>query len=101
MFEIIRDMWEDGIVGKLTVGLMIFLILLIPASIASRIKEQKEWGQFAVTHNCKKVGHIKGHTSIGSGVGVTANGRVGTVMTTTTAPDKNGFACDDGVTYWR
>lgn len=101
MFEIISDIWEDGIAGKLIVGLMVFLILLIPISIAAGIKEQKEWDQFAVAHNCKKVGHIKGHASIGSGVGVTANGSVGTVMTTTTTPDKNGFVCDDGVTYWR
>lgn len=101
MFNIISDIYKESIVVNLTIGLITLLMVLLPFSIVAGIKEQKAWDQFAITHNCRKVGHIRGHVSMGSGIGVTSNGGVGTVITTTTTPNKTGFACNDGVTYWR
>lgn len=99
--ELLRDMWDDGWMGRLLLALIVFLVLLIPAAIYGSIQEAKEWEAFSVAHNCKKVGHIKGDVQTGVGFGMTANGQVGTVITTSSTPDKNGWLCDDGVTYWR
>jgi hypothetical protein len=77
-----------------------FCVLLIPAVIYGSIQEAKEWDSFAVAHSCKKVGHIKGDVQTGVGFGMTAGGNMGIVVTTST-PDKNGWICDDGITYWR
>jgi hypothetical protein len=101
MFDFIRDLFEDGAFGKIILALIVLFIILIPIGIYDSIQEQKEWYKFYVDHNCKKVGHIRGDTQMATGFGVTANGNVGTVITTTSTPDKNGYACDDGVTYWR
>lgn len=101
MFGIMSDMWDDGVIGKLLLALIVLCVISIPFGIYTPIQEQKEWEKFYVEHNCKKVGHMRGDTQIGTGVGVTANGNVGTVITTTSTPDKDGYACDDGVTYWR
>ncbi len=57
--------------------------------------------QFAATHDCVKVGQMKGNSVTGVGYGMTANGTMGTVVTTTVEPEKIGWRCNDGVTYWR
>jgi hypothetical protein len=31
--ELLRDMWDDGWMGRLLLALMVFLVLLIPAAI--------------------------------------------------------------------
>lgn len=40
-------------------------------------KDRREWRQFKATHNCRIVGKVDG------------------------LPDKTGWQCDDGITYWR
>lgn len=100
MKELIIDMWQDG-VGKLLLAVIAVLLLMIPLAIYGTIQEEKKWQAFKVANNCKIVGHEKGHTSTGIGFGMMPNGQMGTVMTTSSTPDKTGWACDDGVTYWR
>lgn len=99
--ELLHDMWNDGWVGRLILALIVFLVLLIPAVIYGSIQEAKEWEAFSVANNCKKVGHMKGDVQTGVGFGMTASGQMGTVITTSSTPDKHGWLCDDGVTYWR
>ena len=63
--------------------------------------EQERWDKFSISHNCRVVQKVIGSTHTGYGVGVTTNGKVGAVITTTSTPAKTGWLCDDGVTYWR
>lgn len=99
--EIIKEMWNDGWIGKLQLAFIVFLVLLIPAAIYGAIEEQEQWEEFAASHACKKVGVISGTTQTGVGVGTMSNGQTGTIVTTSTTPSKTGWLCDDGVTYWR
>lgn len=99
--EMIKEMWDDGWLGRLMIALLVFMVLLIPAVIYGSIKEAEEWAAFSVAHACKKVGHISGISQTGVGFGMTASGQMGTVVTTSSTPSKTGWLCDDGVTYWR
>lgn len=99
--ELIKDMWNDGWPGRLILAFLIFLVLLIPVGIYGSVKEQERWEEFSAAHACKKVSEISGSTQTGVGVGMTANGQMGTVVTTTSTPSKTGWLCEDGVTYWR
>lgn len=101
MIDAITDMWDDGWAGRILLILMLFIIALIPIAIYGSIKEAEQWEAFRVEHNCKIVGKERGHTSTGIApiVGRSGNGGVGIVITT--EPDKTGWACDDGITYWR
>jgi hypothetical protein len=100
MLYFIKTMNEDWI-GRSLLLLFAALFLSIPAAIYFDILDQKEWDKFYAGHDCKIVGHVKGGVLIGNGIGVTYGGKVGSVITTTIEPDKNGYACNDGVTYWR
>lgn len=101
MVGIIRDMWEGGAPGRFALGVILFSLAMIPVAIWESIVEQEEWDTFAEAHSCKVVGKMNGSVQTGVGYGVTSGGKMGTVMTTTTIPDKTGYICDDGVTYWR
>jgi hypothetical protein len=46
-------------------------------AVIGGVLEEREWVQFAATHDCAKVGEMKGN------------------------PDRIGWRCNDGVTYWR
>lgn len=60
-------------------------------------QEQKQWQEFARTHDCRVVGKVAPSTSFG--VGISSSGSTTVVPITT--PEKTGYACDDGATYWR
>lgn len=98
--DMLRDMLEDW-PGRLVLFVLLVLVAMIPLAIYDARNEAKEWAAFAKAHDCKVVGRISGDTTTGFGVGVMPNGQVGTVMTTSTTPSKTGYACNDGVTYWR
>ena len=61
------------------------------------IKEQSGWEIFKVKQNCKIVTHIKG--DVFNTIGVSAQGSV--VIGIGSTPDKKGWLCDDGKTYFR
>lgn len=61
------------------------------------VKDGERWQEFRETHECRIVGEMSGSTSIG--YGIATNGQGGMVSTYT--PGKTGWACNDGVTYWR
>lgn len=73
------------------------IILLTGLLIFGSLAENKAWQKFKVEHNCKVV--AKTSPTTGTGIGMTTNGNVATVVTT--SPGKTGWECDDGVTYWR
>lgn len=86
---------------RVVLAILIFLFLLIPLTIYLAIKEQKKWDAFSIEHNCRVVGKITGSSQTGFGVGITANGQIGTIITTSSIPQKTGWLCDNGITYWR
>jgi hypothetical protein len=81
------------------VGLAIFstLAALIGVAIYIEIKEEKEWQQFKVAHKCRVVAKISGDTFNTLSMDSKGNPVVGIATT----PDKTGWACDDGITYYR
>lgn len=99
------DLWNDGLVGRLIAIIFLVvppsLILLVYVAISSAHLESEQWGKFSQEHACRKVAEMKGNVQTGVGVSVMPNGQVGTVITTDSTPDKAGYLCDDGITYWR
>lgn len=71
----------------------LFYVVLVYVMLA----DQSEWQAFAEKHSCKIVARVRGDTL--STVGFDAKGQV--VMGVTQTPDKVGYLCDDGVTYYR
>ena len=96
----LKDFFEDE-----TYQLLLLLIVVFVAFLALLIRvndvEENKWAAFAHEHDCKVVGRISSNTSTGLGVGMMQNGQFGTMLTTVTTPAKTGYACNDGVTYWR
>lgn len=82
-------------------AIVFFILSMIAGLVWLMIQEGKQWAAFSETHHCKKVGEMSGSTQTGVGIGVTANGHMGTVITTSVTPCKTSWLCDDGVTYWR
>jgi hypothetical protein len=64
-------------------------------------QESQEWEQFMSSHKCKIISKSKGESITGIGYGFAGNGQFGTVITSSSIPDKTGYLCDDGITYWR
>jgi len=73
------------------------LLFALAAASAALIQEEKEWEKFSADHKCKVVEKIEGTTS--TGVGLMPDGKIAAITTTT--PKKTGYACNDGVTYYR
>lgn len=99
--KLINTLWNYGWEERLILALLIFAAMLIPVTAYSVWIENARWRAFLEAHACKLVGKMSGGAQTGFGVGVTANGQVGTVITTINTPSKTGWLCDDGVTYWR
>ncbi|HDC5134232.1 TPA: hypothetical protein P3B64_003694 [Salmonella enterica subsp. enterica serovar Typhimurium] len=59
--------------------------------------EREQW----LSQHCQIVEKREGSTSLESGLGVSANGKLATGVFTNSTPDQTAYKCDDGVTYWR
>lgn len=77
-------------IGVVVVGLFVLMYIAAKA-------DAEQWEAYRVKHECRVVGTMRGDTSVG--VGLSSNGQVTTVVTTTS--DKTGYACNNGLTYWR
>lgn len=66
-------------------------------AVCAAIQSERDWAVFSQLHECVRVGHMSG--SAFTTVGVGANGGVAVGVGST--PDKTGWKCNDGVTYWR
>ena len=77
--------------------IIVFLVLILIAGLYGSVEESKEWKKFQVDHKCEVVSKEKG--SVGVGNSVSPSGGVGIVTIST--PNKTGWLCDDGVTYYR
>jgi hypothetical protein len=86
---------------KVLIGSLVFFIGAFLWLAVLDYKEGEEWELFMSSHKCKIVSKSKGESSTGVGYGFTGNGQFGTVITSSSSPDKTGYLCDDGVTYQR
>lgn len=75
--------------------------VILPLAIYGGYIEQKRWGQFVIDHKCRVTGRIAATTSITHGYGVRSDGTTGSMVGTTTTPEKTAWLCDDEITYWR
>lgn len=98
---LIKELWDEGWPGRTILTLSFLVVLLVSSMIYGLIKEDEAWAAFSVAHSCKKVGEVKDSIQTGVGIGMTASGQMGTVVTTSSTPSKTGWLCDDGITYWR
>jgi hypothetical protein len=81
-----------------TVGVLVLAVLL---AIHFARERERQWTFFAEAHDCKVVGKMAGDVTTGVGLTASPAGQVGTVSTVDVTPGKTGYACNDGVTYWR
>lgn len=79
------------------IAIMAGCVLLVPALLTFGWVEGDRWETFKTEHRCKIVEVQRSTTSIG--IGFSGNGT--TVVMPITNPGRTGWACDDGVTYWR
>ena len=73
------------------------IVSLLGLLIWVTVEDSKRWEAFRVEHKCKIVAHVSGSTS--TAIGFSTSGNM-TVMPITT-PEKTGWLCDNGVTYYR
>lgn len=64
---------------------------------AKEAAEREQW----FSQHCQIVEKREGSTSLESGLGVSASGKLATGVFTNSTPDQTAYKCDDGVTYWR
>ena len=69
------------------------VLILVAVSLLIAVQEANDWADFKQAHHCKIVGKVK--SSISYGIGT--DGKSATIIN----PEKTGWQCDDGVTYWR
>lgn len=83
------DWWEIlAIIG---------LAILIITGLYYCAKDEEDWQQFKIDHHCKIVAHIEG--GLTPGIGSSLSGKL--VVTSNFEPNKTGYLCDDGITYYR
>lgn len=79
---------------KIIAGL---IVLLLAAIIYSSAQENRQWAAFSQAHHCKLVSRSSGTNAMTTGV--SGNGSV--VVGSTYIQGKDGYSCDDGITYYR
>lgn len=84
-------MSDNAIFGLTGVVIVALVCLMVHAAHV----EQRQWNAFAAEHACKVVGRVTGDVLVSPVI--SQNGGIAV----TTTPDKVGFLCNDGVTYWR
>lgn len=83
--------------GPILIMLVVLIIVMLIFAIWASVKEVREWAVFKVEHDCKIVANIKG--DVFNTINTNANGTVSIGVGIT--PDKTGWLCNDGITYYR
>jgi hypothetical protein len=78
-------------------ALLVIAVLLAGFGFMLAVAESMRWQKFSAEHSCHKVGTMSGDTFTTVGVGVDGKPTVSFGST----PDKTGWLCDDGMTYWK
>lgn len=72
-------------------------IAILGVAIYAGVTDYREWERFKRTRHCKVVTKISGDVFNTVGTDFKGNINIGIAST----PDKTGWLCDDGVTYYR
>lgn len=75
---------------SLIVGILIF-------AAANSAESEKRWQTFSADHHCKLVSHSDGSSALTTGV--SSGGKL--VVGSTYINGKDGYLCDNGITYYR
>lgn len=89
-----------GIPVEIVLGVVVpavSLFILLPGIAYLIYLNEAEWKAFSAEHNCKVVAKISG--SVFNTYTVGQNGQM--QMGVGSTPDRTGWLCDDGVTYYR
>lgn len=86
--------WEDRL---WITGIIVVVSGLIAFAVFADIQDQHHWDAFSAQHHCRMVAHISGSSALTTGI--SSSGKL--VTGSTYIPGKDGFLCDDGITYYR
>jgi hypothetical protein len=86
----IEDLWPY----LLIIAFVVAVGAIIVGAVAA---ENKQWQAFSTAHHCRVTAKISGDLLVSNTV--SSSGKIG--LATTSTPDKTGYTCDDGVTYYR
>lgn len=78
-------------------GIVIIVLVIVGVVAYASYKDQQRWDMFSKTHHCRLVSHSEGSSALTTGIA--SSGHV--VIGSTYIDGKNGYLCDDGVTYYR
>lgn len=73
------------------------IIALLALVVWAAIEDGRKWEAFKAERHCKAVAHIKG--DVFNTFGTDSKG--GMTIGIGSTPDKTGWLCDDGMTYYR
>jgi hypothetical protein len=100
--KLIKDILNYDLLEFLLLITLSLLAVIVITSLLTDADDNEKWETFKRTHSCKVIVRISGDTQLGIGYGIAVNGQqMVIVLTPNTTPDKTGWICDDGVTYWR
>lgn len=77
--------------------IMVLVFLGIISIFFDDYKERVQWDKYRTDHACKIVDHIDGY--VFNTLGTDAKGNISVGIAST--PDKTGWLCDDGITYYK
>lgn len=83
--------------ARFMIGTIAVCVALIGLSIWLVIESERQWKQFAAEHQCRVIAKISGDTINTMSFDSKGNPVVGIATT----PDKTGWLCNDGITYYR
>ena len=79
------------------IALIAALVALLAVAVWMAIADAQEWETFKEAHHCKVVSKVEGDVFNTFG----SDSKGGVVVGIGSTPDKTGWLCDDGVTYYR
>lgn len=72
-------------------------VAVIAAIVCASYEEAKRWEAFKIAHQCRKVSYERATSHPVTTFGANGQAQFGVVTT----PGKTGWACNDGITYYR
>lgn len=88
------NVFDDDLYIAIGASIVFGIFFLI---IFGSIEESKKWEKFKASHKCEVVAKISGDFFNTFGMDSKGNPTVGIGS----APNKTGWKCDDGITYYR
>jgi len=78
-------------------GSILLLIAVLVFAIWATMTDARQWAAFSTARQCKVTAHVRGDVFNTITPGPNGQVTIGVAVT----PDKTGYTCDDGVTYFR